>query len=192
LVVRGGVESYGGQVLAKAQSLGMTVRQVVCDKGTLAHEIRAIAECRNADVLDLHFFVRAELSRLLYAAADGVLANSLHEPFGLVGLEAMAAGGIAYTGSTGEDYSRHMENSVVLQTEDPQEIVAYSTYLMEHPALRRSIQREAQRTAASYAWDNVIRRDLLPKLEMMCWRTGTSAHARVALDDQGRGSRSER
>jgi len=31
----------------------------------------------------------------LYAAADAVLANSGKEPFGLVGLEVMAAGGIA-------------------------------------------------------------------------------------------------
>jgi hypothetical protein len=38
-------------------------------------------------------------------SADAVFANSGHEPFGLVGLETMAAGGVACTGCSGEDYA---------------------------------------------------------------------------------------
>ncbi|HEX3867819.1 MAG TPA: hypothetical protein VHV78_13750, partial [Gemmatimonadaceae bacterium] len=58
-----------------------------------------------ADVVHLRFGVQPSLARTLFAASDGVLANSVSEPFGLVGLEAMAAGGVAYTGGTGEDYA---------------------------------------------------------------------------------------
>jgi len=46
------------------------------------------------------------LARVLYSASDGVLANSSHEPFGLVGLEAMAAGGVSFVGETEEDYAQ--------------------------------------------------------------------------------------
>ncbi len=66
------------------------------------------------------FGVSASLARTLYAASDGVLANSVSEPFGLVGLEAMAAGGVAFTGGTGEDYAIGGRNAVVLETLDPE------------------------------------------------------------------------
>jgi hypothetical protein len=52
---------------------------------------------------------------MVFVCADGVLANSGREPFGLVGLETMAAGGTAFTGNTGEEYAQHMDNAVVQQ-----------------------------------------------------------------------------
>jgi len=42
-----------------------------------------------------------------------VLADSVHEPFGLVGLEAMAVRGLACTGGTGEDYAEPGRNALV-------------------------------------------------------------------------------
>lgn len=69
----------------------------------------------------------------LYAACDAVLANSGHEPFGLVGLEVMAAGGLAVTGSTGEDYAEAYRNALVLETDDPIEIVSELMLLKQRP-----------------------------------------------------------
>jgi len=46
-----------------------------------------------ADVYNLRFHMSQDMLCPFYAAADAVLANSGHEPFGLVGLEAMADGG---------------------------------------------------------------------------------------------------
>jgi glycosyltransferase involved in cell wall biosynthesis len=71
--------------------------------------------------------------RVIYNAVDGVLANSGREPFGLVGLEAMAAGGIVFTGSTGEDYAIPFVNAFVLETADPMEIVGHISYLQDYP-----------------------------------------------------------
>ena len=51
-----------------------------------------------------------------------------------VGLEAMAAGGIVFTGGTGEDYAIPLHNAIVLETSDPKEIEACIMYLEEHPA----------------------------------------------------------
>src|SRR6185312_10187784 len=91
-----------------------------------------------ADVVNLRFGVSASLARTLYAASDGVLANSVSEPFGLVGLEAMAAGGVAYTGGTGEDYAIAGRNAIVLETLDPGEIIRHWEELASS---RRSVGR---------------------------------------------------
>lgn len=94
-----------------------------------------------------------------------------HEPFGLVGLEVMGAGGLAFTGSTGEDYTIPFENAVVLDTSDPGEIVGYLTYLRNHPAEREEIRRNGYRTAHTFLWANVIK-ILRSKLEYIARNQG--------------------
>ena len=85
-------------------------------------------------MLNVEFFLPDDALPVLYAAADGALANSGYEPFGLVGLEAMAAGGVAYVGSTGEDYAIPMRNSVVLDdVGSPDEIVQVARLLRDDP-----------------------------------------------------------
>ena len=96
------------------------------------------------------------LGHLCYAAADAVLANSGHEPFGLVGLEVMAAGGIVFTGSTGEDYAVSFENAVALETDDPDEIVGYLLHLQRYPEEREKIRAAGRRTAAEFTWSEAI------------------------------------
>jgi glycosyltransferase involved in cell wall biosynthesis len=110
----------------------------------------------DADVVDLRFGVSPSLARTLYAAADGVLANSVSEPFGLVGLEAMAAGGVAYTGGTGEDYAIGGHNAVVLETLNPAEIVQRSTELASSPDVASRIRRRARKTAQGYEWNSIV------------------------------------
>jgi glycosyltransferase involved in cell wall biosynthesis len=94
--------------------------------------------------------------RVCNMAADAVLANSGHEPFGLVGLEVMAAGGVAFTGSTGEEYAISFENAVALETDDPDEIVGYLLHMMRHPAEQEKIRAAGKRTAAEFTWEEVI------------------------------------
>jgi hypothetical protein len=89
---------------------------------------------------------------MLYTASDGVLANSVAEPFGLVGLEAMAAGGVAFTGGTGEDYAVGGRNAIVLETLDPSEIVTRWKELTASPQLGAKLRRAARKTAREYTW----------------------------------------
>ncbi|MDD9968668.1 MAG: glycosyltransferase [Myxococcales bacterium] len=49
-------------------------------------------------MLELTSHVDPSCRRVLFRSSDVVLANSVHEPFGLVGLEAMAVGSIAVAG----------------------------------------------------------------------------------------------
>src|SRR5258708_18851641 len=114
-----------------------------------------------ADVINLPTFVSVELLAITYRACDAVLANSGHEPFGLVGLEVMAAGGLAVTGSTGEDYAEAYRNALVVETSDPVELVTELALLKERPGLALRIRKRGRTTAREYVWEKVIDQLLL-------------------------------
>src|SRR2546429_8922278 len=115
-----------------------------------------LRDSKQADLINLTSFLNDSLVIDVYAACDAVLANSGHEPFGLVGLEVMAAGGIAVTGSTGEDYAEGYRNAVVLETDDPIEIVTELSVLKEKPRLVAGLRKRGRATARDYVWEKVI------------------------------------
>ncbi|MGZ3665307.1 MAG: glycosyltransferase family 4 protein [Ktedonobacterales bacterium] len=156
MVIRGGIEPHGGEVLNRARHLGLNVRDVEARRPTPQECIDLLYNAGEADIYNLRFFVPADFVRLCYATADATLANSGHEPFGLVGLEVMAAEGIAFTGSTGEDYAISFENAVALETDDPDEIVGYLLHMTQHPEERDKIRTAGKRTASEFTWEEVI------------------------------------
>src|SRR5256885_8443478 len=133
--------------------------------------IDAVERAGPADIYNLRFSLPEEFVRTTYAAADATLANSGHEPFGLVGLEVMAAQGIAVTGSTGEDYAVSFENTIVTETDDPDEIVGYLLYLRRHPEEQERIRTAGRQTAEQFLWDQVIE-NLVGKLEFLPRKQG--------------------
>jgi glycosyltransferase involved in cell wall biosynthesis len=150
----GGPTGAGTGLLHEAEARGLHVVSFDSEcgfAGGLADAVRA-----GADVISLRFGVSPVLARALYAAVDGVLANSISEPFGLVGLETMAAGGVTYTGGTGEDYAVQGRNAIVLQTLDPGEIVSWWNELASSPRLAARIRRAARKTASAYTWTAVV------------------------------------
>jgi glycosyltransferase involved in cell wall biosynthesis len=155
LLIRGGREPHGVEVLTFARTQGMQVADVRTPDSPAALAA-ALREHPKADVVNLTSFVSEELVALAYASADAVLANSGHEPFGLVGLEVMAAGGLAVTGSTGEDYAEGLRNALVLETDDPVELVTMLRLMKERPALAASIRKRGRATAKDYVWENVV------------------------------------
>jgi glycosyltransferase involved in cell wall biosynthesis len=156
LVARGGVEAHGGEVFDHARTLGLSVQDVNVKKPGSHHLAEALGGADHADILNVTSFITPEDLRVLYRAADGVLANSGREPFGLVGLEAMAAGGTAFTGNTGEEYARHLENAVVLDTADPAEAAWYVAYLADRPGEQARLRTEGRATARLFTWDRVL------------------------------------
>jgi glycosyltransferase involved in cell wall biosynthesis len=156
LIARGGVEEHGSEVLDHARELGLQVRDVAVHDQDAAGLAYAFSQADGADVLNVTTPLRPDSLRVLYRAADGVLANSGREPFGLVGLEAMAAGGMAFTGNTGEEYARHMENAVVLDTADPAEAAWYVAYLGDRPREQQRLRSGARQTARRFAWECVL------------------------------------
>jgi glycosyltransferase involved in cell wall biosynthesis len=101
---------------------------------------------------------------VLFRGSAAVLANSGREPFGLVGLETMAAGGVACTGCTGEDYVVPGQNALVLETTDPWEFVSLFRELHANPAQEWALRRAGQATARRYTWPHIVQRILLPRL----------------------------
>lgn len=156
LLFRGSAAPYRDTVLAHLARRGLSISRVRLSPETTARDFaRALAEI-HTDTAFLDFFLSERLLRALYAAADGVLANSEREPFGLVGLEVMGAGGIAYVGSTGEDYAQPLGNCVVVRTDDPRELAEAAQYVRERPDLARRIRTEGRQTARRYTWPRVI------------------------------------
>ncbi len=186
-VIRGGVEPHGAEVLANAYRQGLVVADIEPPRETGA-ALEALASAPPADVYNVTSFMSDELISLFYSASDAVLANSGHEPFGLVGLEVMAAGGVAFVGSTGEDYAVPFLNAVVLDTDDPAEIGIAFDYLREHPDVAARLRSDGQETARSFSWDSVIFDSLLGKLEYVARRQLVDApavNAKLGRDADG-------
>lgn len=155
LVIRGGREPYGEAVLARARELGLEIDDVRPASREPAAFLAELAAAR-APIINLRTFVPETLLFALYRVADAVLANSGFEPFGLVGLEVMAAGGVAVTGSTGEDYAQPFENAIVCNSGDPAELAAYLDELVGEPALARTIRAGGEATAERCTWPAVL------------------------------------
>src|SRR5436309_10624598 len=168
LFVRGGIEPHGADVLRHAYNLGLKIQDVVAKRPNLEQclEVMQHTSSPNIDIYNLRFFLPEEFVRTTYNAADATLANSGHEPFGLVALEVMASEGIAVTGSTGEDYAISFENAIVTETDDPDEIVGYLLHLRRHPEEQERIRCAGRSTAEQFLWDQVIE-NLVSKLEFL-------------------------
>ena len=171
LLMRGGLEPFGGEVLDFAAQRGLRVARLSTPIEDVAGLTRTLKEHADADLWNVSTFLPDDLLPVLYASATATLANSGHEPFGLVGLEAMASGGVAFVGATGEEYAEPFKNAIVIETEDAAEIVAYVTHLAEHPDTARNLRIAAQRTARDYTWQRVID-ILLQRLEFVAIKQG--------------------
>jgi glycosyltransferase involved in cell wall biosynthesis len=181
LLARGGIEPHGQEVLYNARSLGLKVRDVIAHGDSFKDYVQAVRGGDGADVLNLRFHCPQSLLKFVFHTSDAVLANSGHEPFGLVGLETMAAGGIAFTGSTGEDYAIPYRNAMVMETSDPKEIETYIAYLDRHPQERRRMRQAGRGTAGQYVWEKVIK-NLVRKLEYQAMLQGLLALTRTMQD----------
>ena len=164
LLARGGIEPYGQHVMEHARDLGLRVLEAEADQETPTGYVEALQGAACAELVNVKSPLPLAFLRVIYRAADGVLANSGHEPFGIVGLETMAAGGVAFTGCTGEDYAIPYVNALVLETSDPVEIADYVMYLREHPEESSRIRKEARRSARLFTWEAAAR-NLIRKLE---------------------------
>jgi glycosyltransferase involved in cell wall biosynthesis len=165
LMARGGLEEHKHEVLASAERGGLQVsfaHWMGEDPQALTEALRPAV---TADMVVLESYLSVAQSRLLFHGADIVLANSGLEPFGLVGLETMAAGGVAFVGCTGEDYATPGHDAISLQTSEPREIVYRAMELRRSPSEGARLRSAAKRSAMRYTWKSVIARNLIPLLE---------------------------
>ncbi len=160
LLMRGGREPHGGEVISHAQHQGLNVVHVPAP-GEPSGLSAILRQYRDAEVVNFTSYVSDPMLGVIYPACDAVLANSGHEPFGLVGLEVMAAGGLAVTGATGEDYADAYRNALVIETDDPIELVSGLNLVRERPRMAAAMRRGGRVTARAYTWEKVIEQLLL-------------------------------
>jgi glycosyltransferase involved in cell wall biosynthesis len=164
LIARGGMEAHGAEVLAAAATTGLRVVERASPTRGVCSLLQALEGVHEADVVRLCTPLDPESCRVLFRGSAAVLANSGREPFGLVGLETMAAGGVACTGCTGEDYAIPGYNALVLETTDPWEFVSLFRELRANPAQERALRRAGRVTARHYTWTHIVQQILLPRL----------------------------
>lgn len=163
-IARGGLEAHEGEVVARARAAGLSViERGSSSEGGARGLLAALHDSRDADVVILRSHLDPATRGVLFRGADAVLANSAHEPFGLVGLETMAVGGLACTGASGEDYAVDGENALVLSRNDPEEFRALFTRLRDSKR-DKALRRSGVLTARTYAWPRVVERALLPRI----------------------------
>ncbi len=167
LIARGGVEAHGEEVMHAAAAAGLHVEERTAPDAGGGGLLEVVKRTRNIDVLSLRSYLNPAARRVLYRGSAAVLTNSRHEPFGLVGLEAMAARGVACTWCSGEDYAAPGQNALVLETDDPQEFVGLFRALRANPGQERALRQAGRLTAKRYAWPQIIQGILLPRLRML-------------------------
>jgi glycosyltransferase involved in cell wall biosynthesis len=155
LIVRGGREAYGDVVFGRAHERGLNVEKIAYE-GSDGHKVIDGIALADGPIVHLRAFLDEPTLLALYAAADAVLANSGKEPFGLVGLEVMAAGGIAVCGATGEEYAEPFVNAIVCDTADGRELATYLRALLADPAMAGEMRRAGAETAGRYTWGHAL------------------------------------
>ena len=155
LIVRGGREAYGDVVFNRAHERGLTVERLEYE-GSDPERIADGIALAKSPIVHLRAFLDENALFALYAAADAVLANSGKEPFGLVGLEVMAAGGVAVCGATGEEYAEPFVNAIVCDTPDGRELAAYLRAILTDPQRQAELRAAGRETAARYTWQAAI------------------------------------
>lgn len=155
LIVRGGREAYGDLVFGRAHDRGLRVERLDYEGTDGRRLIEALSRGR-APIVHVRAYLDEQTLTALYAAADAVLANSGKEPFGLVGLEVMAAGGVAVCGATGEEYADPFVNAIVCDTADGRELASYLRALLADPSLAARLRSEGLATAARYTWPHAL------------------------------------
>ncbi len=172
LIARGGAEPHGDEVLAAMRTQGLRRLDRTWARPGVEGMLEALRglDGEEIDVVNLRSHVDADARRLLFRGSDAVLANSRHEPFGLVGLETMAAGGLACTGCTGEDYALPGRNALVLETGKADEFLGMFASLRRAPKLGRAMRQAGQVTARRFSWPEIVRRVLLPRVAVASGR----------------------
>ncbi|HNT89518.1 MAG TPA: glycosyltransferase family 4 protein, partial [Candidatus Hydrogenedentes bacterium] len=132
------------------------VRATHCDPAVSADWFTALGWSDHAEALRL------------YAAADMVVVPSLWaEPFGIVAVEAMAAGKPVCAGRIGglRDIVRDGETGFLFEPGDATALARCIERLLDDAPLRERLGAEARRVARDYDWDRIIERHYLPLLE---------------------------
>ncbi len=111
--------------------------------------------------VELLGFVSDAQRNCLYAAVDAAIFPSLYEPFGIVALEAMAAGCTVIASDVGglSEVVHHRSNGLTVMANNPQSIAWAVDLLFADPAHAREWSEKARHEiVALYNWPKIAER----------------------------------
>jgi glycosyltransferase involved in cell wall biosynthesis len=188
-IARGGIEAHGVDVLTTAAAQGLRVVERAMPNPDVRGLLQILDSLHDVDVVSIRSPLDAESRRVLLHGSAAVLANSKHEPFGLVGLETMAVGGVACTGCSGEDYAVPGRNALVMETTDPREFLGLFGELRATPGQERALRHAGRLTAKHYAWRQILQRHLFPRLRLLTLSSfashGADSEGNLCMSNEG-------
>ncbi|MCK5450023.1 glycosyltransferase family 4 protein [Candidatus Pacearchaeota archaeon] len=107
---------------------------------------------------NLGYKTQDELVRL-YNKATICVFPSWHEPFGLVGLEAMSCGKSVIATPLGfSEYIENGKDGIIIPAKDEKALKNAIVDLIRNPKKRKTIEKNARKKALNYSWDKNVRR----------------------------------
>ena len=170
LVIAWGRVQYekGFQVLARAIGALRTrvpgIRCIVAGRGSYLAELQSQIDIEGvSDIVHLAGFVPDDELRALLHEASCAVIPSLYEPFGIVALEAMAAGAPTIVADTGglAEIVKGTGAGLLFEPGDPDDLADRIADVLGHPELATSLQTTAASMLAGlYTWDAIAKTTL--------------------------------
>lgn len=156
----------GVQVLLRAMPLLQekypNVRLLVAGKNSEQMQT-LVDELCIGEIVELLGFIDGETRNCLYNIVDAAIIPSLYEPFGIVALEAMAAGCNIIVSDVGglNEVVEHRHTGLTTLANDPQSIVWAVEQLFSDSALAQTMREEGLRKVMRlYNWQAIAERTL--------------------------------
>ncbi len=133
------------------------VHLVVAGQDSLNLQSDVVSRGLAANISLLGYIADAQRNCLLQAA-DAAVMPSLYEPFGIVALEAMAAGCPVVASNTGglAEVIDHGETGLTVTPDDPHSIAWAVDHLMAHPEQsRQRVAAAKEKVARHFRWDRI-------------------------------------
>lgn len=153
----------GFQVLASA--IGRLRRRVpgiqcvIAGRGSYLPDLQVHLDVEGVnDLVHLAGFVADDDLRTLLHTAGCVVIPSLYEPFGIVALEAMAAGAPTVAARTGglAEILTNTNAGLLFEPGDPNDLADQLEAVLTNPAVAQALQRTAAALVAErYSWDAI-------------------------------------
>ncbi|WP_018754419.1 1,4-alpha-glucan branching protein domain-containing protein [Paenibacillus terrigena] len=137
---------------------------IISGKGPVMEELQAQARQMNVDhhVLFTGFIDDTTRNQLFQMASIAVFP-SLYEPFGIVALEAMAAGTPVIVSGTGglQEMVNYGEDGYTVLPGDVPSLASHVIQMLQNPDLARSMAQQAvYKLATAYNWDHIARQTI--------------------------------
>ncbi len=122
----------------------------------------------------------------LYAVSDAAVFPSLYEPFGIVALEAMAAGAPVVTSDIGgfREVVRHLETGVHTWAGNPGSVAWGIKQVLGNPKLAAKLRAAGRREVETrYGWDRIARQTIAVYEEILAEKQGAVVKRAPAAEE---------